>query len=83
MLLAVIAASPLVVLPAKDTFEELFLNKKHMSFKTNVLVTFGLVSFSFLCALFVPGIGDAMTIAGCTTNPLVLILINIKSNHYI
>jgi hypothetical protein len=74
-LFAVIAASPLCVLPTKDAFEEFFLKKKIMSTKINAIVTFGIVTFSFLCALFIPGIGDAMTIAGCTTNPLVIILI--------
>lgn len=65
------AAAPLCVLPAKDVVEELFWKENGMSKKVNVLVTLAVVAACFLMALFVPGIGDAMTIAGCTTNPLV------------
>lgn len=73
------AAAPLCVLPAKDVVEELFWKKEGMTKKINVLVTCGLVTMCFIMALFIPGIGDAMTIAGCTTNPMVRIL----SDHFL
>lgn len=34
-------------------------------------MTFLLVVISFVFAIFVPSIGDAMALAGCTTNPMV------------
>lgn len=38
------------------------------TFKQNALCTFGLVTFAVAIAIFVPSIGDAMTILGATTN---------------
>ena len=42
-----------------------------MSAKINVMVAFGVVAVCFLLGLFIPSIGDAITIAGSTTNPMV------------
>ena len=69
---SVYAAMPLLYLPAKETCEELFLHgERKMTFKENILCTLALVFISYIFAIFVPSIGDAMALAGCTTNPMV------------
>ena len=74
---AVAAASPLVVLPAKDTIEEILSGghggrvKALLSPEANIMVTFLLVFLCYSLAIFIPNIGDAMTIVGSTTNPAV------------
>ncbi len=65
------AATPLCVLPAKETIEEIVYKTRRMTFKENVAWTFLLITVSFVFALFIPSIGDAMALAGCTTNPMV------------
>ncbi len=63
---------PLLILPCKETIEDLlFKGKRRLNKKENVLWTFIFVAVSYLFALFVPSIGDAMALAGCTTNPMV------------
>ena len=69
--ISVYVAMPLLYLPAKETVEELFFRGRKMKPKQNLLVTFILVVTSFVFAIFVPSIGDAMALAGCTTNPMV------------
>ena len=59
------------VLPAKDTVEEVFWKETGMSKKINALVTLGIVTLCYCLAIFIPEIGDAITIAGSTTNPVV------------
>lgn len=68
-----LSSSPLCVLPAKDTVEELFWKKTGMKVKTNMLVTLCVVAICWVPAIFVADIGDAITIAGSTTNPVVRI----------
>ena len=71
------AASPLVVLPAKDTIEEILSGgrggriKALLSPEANIMITFLLVFLCYSLALFIPNIGEAMTIVGSTTNPAV------------
>jgi len=65
------AAAPLVVLPSKDTVEELFYKEKGMTKKQNFFVTLGLVVLNCVLALFIPNIGDAMTLVGSSINPLI------------
>jgi hypothetical protein len=72
----VITAAPLSVLPAKDTVEELFWKEEGMNKKINALVTLALVFVCFILSIMIDGIGDAITLAGAITNPLV---INFKS----
>jgi hypothetical protein len=67
-----LTAAPLCVLPAKDTVEELFWKKDGMTMKINVLVTLGIVSVCYILAIFITQISYAITIAGCTTNPMVI-----------
>jgi amino acid permease len=63
---------PLLFLPAKETVEVLFLKGgRQMTKKENILCTFVLVFISYIFAIFVPSIGSAMELAGCTTNPMV------------
>ena len=71
---AIVTAAPLVVLPAKDSVEEIFFKKKGMDFKINCLVTFSLIIICYVPAIFIKDIGDAITIAGCTINPVVMII---------
>lgn len=69
ILTVILFASPLTILPCKDTLEELFLEpNQRLSPKQNVLATFVIVLISFTLALAIPNIGDAMTILGATTN---------------
>ena len=64
-------ASPLCVLPSKDTIEELLYKEKGMTFKQNLLWTFILTLISFGIATVIPNIGAAMTLVGCTIKPVV------------
>ena len=71
MFFAVMASAPICVLPAKDTVEELFFKKEGLDRKRNVLVTLGLVVVCFLLSISFDQIGDAITVAGATINPVV------------
>ena len=64
-------AAPLCVLPAKDTVEELFWKEEGLNKKINALVTLALVFVCFLLSIMINKIGDAITLAGATINPLV------------
>ncbi len=61
---------PLLYLPSKETCEEL-LSTRFTTAKQNFVCTFVLVFISYTCAMFIPSIGDAMALAGCTTNPMI------------
>jgi amino acid permease len=80
ILFAVITAAPLVVLPCKDSIEELRY-KDGMTPKQNLVVTFLIVFVSMLLALVIPGIGYAITLAGCTTNPIIGFFVPIIFYH--
>jgi amino acid permease len=71
LLFAIFAAAPMCILPSKDTFEELFYSENGMGKKQNILVTIGMCLISFALAVAIPGIGDAITILGTTTNPMI------------
>lgn len=64
-MIAVISAAPICVLPAKDSVTEVI----PWAWEYNKTVTFILVTFCYALAVFIPNIGDAMTIVGSTTNP--------------
>ena len=71
---AIASAAPLVVLPAKDTCEEMIARgnpHRRLSKKENVLVTLGLILVSYALAILIPNIQSAMTLVGATTNPAV------------
>ena len=62
-------AAPYSVIPLKDGIEELILpDGRRFTQLQNVYVTLGLVVLSYLIAITVPTIADAMTILGATTN---------------
>ena len=64
-------AAPLCVLPAKDTVEELFYKEQGLNSKRNILVTLSIVFVCFLLSILIDKIGDAITLAGATINPVV------------
>ena len=71
---AIATAAPLVVLPAKDTVEEIVANgrpDRRLSKKENLLVTSGLIIVCYLLAIVIPNIKAVMTLVGSTTNPAV------------
>jgi amino acid permease len=57
MLFTVVSSFPLVILPSKDSIEELFMNGQKMSKAKNIIATFLLVSINCCLALFIPNIG--------------------------
>ena len=72
LLAGVVLASPLCLMPVKDTIEELYLGQgRTLNACQNFIVTFGIVSLCFLFAVAIPNISDAMTVIGATSNPLV------------
>ncbi|CAI2361009.1 unnamed protein product [Moneuplotes crassus] len=70
LMLTVACGTPLCVLPAKDAFEEIYVPGRKLSFKQNIFTTLVMLLGCFLCAVLIPNIGDAITIFGCTLNPL-------------
>ena len=71
---AIASAAPLVVLPAKDTVEEIVAKgdpNRRLTKKENFLTTLGLIIVCFLLSIVIPSISDAMTLVGSTTNPAV------------
>ena len=78
ILTVVLFATPLTILPCKDTLEELFLKPgEKLSMKQNIIATFSIVMISFLISILLTNIGDAMTILGATTNSLIGFLLPI------
>ena len=71
---AIASAAPLVVLPAKDTVEEIVAKgnpNRRLSKKENLLTTLGLIIVCYLLSIVIPSISAAMTLVGSTTNPAV------------
>ena len=71
---AIATAAPLVVLPAKDTIEEIISKgnrNRRLSKKENICITFLLVTVCFLLSIAIPSIKTAMALVGCTTNPAI------------
>ena len=71
---AIATAAPLVVLPAKDTVEEIVANgnpNRRLSNKENLVCTLSLITVSYLLSIVIPSISAAMTLVGSTTNPAV------------
>lgn len=77
LVFAIFAAAPVCVLPAKDAFEEIVYPESKMSMKANIITTIIMCICCYVCAIVIPGIGDAITILGCTTNPLIGFLLPI------
>ena len=71
---AIASAAPLVVLPAKDTVEEIVAKgnpNRRLNKKENLLTTLGLIFACYLLSIVIPSISAAMTLVGSTTNPAV------------
>ena len=71
---AIATAAPLVVLPAKDTVEEIVAKgnaDRRLSKKENFLTTLVLIFVCYLLSIVIPSISAAMTLVGSTTNPAV------------
>ena len=71
---AIASAAPLVVLPAKDTVEEIVAKgnpNRRLTKKENLITTLCLIVVCFLLSIVIPSISDAMTLVGSTTNPAV------------
>ena len=77
LVFAIFAAAPICVLPSKDAFEEIVYPDKGMNKKQNIITTIVMCLICFICAVVIPGIADAITILGCTTNPLIGFLLPI------
>ena len=72
MLTGVILASPVCLMPVKDTMEELYLGPgKTMNAMQNFLMTLLIITTCFVLAVAIPNISDAMTVIGATSNPIV------------
>lgn len=77
-LFIVIFAAPFVVLPSKDAIESLLMTRnKRFSLTQNIIVTSIIISMAYYVAVYLKTIGDAMTVLGATTNPLVGFLLPI------
>lgn len=71
LIFAIFAAAPTCVLPSKDTYEELVYPENGLPKVQNIIVTIVMCLICYGFAVAIPGIGDAITILGCTTNPLI------------
>ena len=72
LLVVVMVATPLSILPCKDTVEELYYGDNgKFTTKQNVIATLILVIISYVLGIVIPNIGDALTILGATTNPCI------------
>jgi len=49
----------------------MFYKEKGLNKKQNIVVTLIFVSACWICGVFIPSIGDAITITGATINPVV------------
>ena len=67
----VIAVTPIAILPAKDTIEDLLFYENGMSNSDNYIVTIIVWLITLLCAVAFPGIDDAITVCGFTSYPLI------------
>jgi hypothetical protein len=68
MQLVILFATPLTILPCKDTLEEIFGIRGRFTKKQNFIATLALVAACFCIANWVQNIGDAMQLLGATTN---------------
>ena len=62
--------TPLCILPCKDAIEKLGFSRT-MTDQQNFIVTFGLVTVTFLSSVFVSSIADVILVVGATCNTLV------------
>lgn len=70
-MVAVIAAAPLAVLPAKYAWEAARHGIEEMSGTENILVSFAMVILCYSMALLLPNVGSVIAITGATVNPFI------------
>ena len=68
---AVICASPLAVLPAKNSFFAMVSKSEQMNPSQNRVITVGIVLLCYILAACIPDVGSAISIAGATVNPFI------------
>lgn len=70
--MAVIAAAPMAVLPAKFSWQAIrHEGEQEMSDRENLLVSAGMVIFCYTMALLLPNVGSVIAITGATVNPFI------------
>ncbi|TNV79783.1 hypothetical protein FGO68_gene1776 [Halteria grandinella] len=68
--------TPLTILPCKDTLETIMLPRgRKFSTVQNIKVTLGLVTVCFIFSIAITNIGDAITLLGATTNPIIAFIL--------
>ena len=63
--------------PAKDSFVELLLRGRRLTKKGNFCLTLSLLTICYTLAMVVPIISDAIQFRGCTTSPVVYMILPI------
>ena len=69
-MLAVIAAAPLAVLPAKYAYEEMY-HRSGMTDYQNTVVSVIMVILCYFLAVIMPNVGTVIGVTGATANPFV------------
>ena len=71
ILVAVIAAAPLAVLPAKYAWEALRHESFQMTQQENSVVSVTMVMLCYAGALLLPNVGSVIAVTGATVNPFI------------
>ena len=72
ILIAVIAAAPMAILPAKYSWQALrHGDEGRMGNIENIVVSVGMVLFCYILALTLPNIGSVIAVTGATVNPVI------------
>lgn len=69
-MIAVIAAAPLAILPAKYAYEEMKY-RNGMTASQNVCVSVCLTVVCYIMAVIMPNIGSVIAVTGATANPFI------------
>ena len=70
--MAVIAAAPMAVLPAKFSWQAMrHEGAQEMSDRENIIVSACMVIFCYTMALLLPNVGSVIAITGATVNPFI------------
>ena len=70
-MVAVIAAAPLALLPAKFAWEAVRHGLGEMSEKENIIISVLMVTFCYLNAILLPNVGAVISVIGATVQPFV------------
>ncbi|CAI2366833.1 unnamed protein product [Moneuplotes crassus] len=71
LVFAIFSAAPVCSIPAKDACEKILYPTSTMTPTQNFFMTIAICIGCYCAAVGIPGIGDAITIFGCTLNPLI------------